>query len=657
MAKYDLIAATGCATGIAHTYMAQEALEQAADKRGLTIKVETHGQTGVDDPLTKEEIDEAKGVIIASDINVDMDRFAGKPFVNVPVAAGIREPDKLIQDVLSNDAPVFMPKSEANKVEHREDNETSSVGIGNKIYTSLMNGVSHMLPLVVAGGVLIAISFFWGIYSADPNNAQYNSFAAMLNAVGSAAMGLMVPVLAAYIGEAVAKRSGLIVGMAVGVIAYNGGNGSGFLGAIVGGYMAGLVILLLQKLFAFLPDREFRGLKAIFLYPVLGVFIAGSIMYLINTPMQAINVGLMDWLKGLESSSPIILGIIVGVMCAADFGGPINKAAYLTGTALLAQGNYFFMAGVSAGCIAPPLATTIAVLINPKAYNRDERSAGYVNALLGSTHITEGAIPFAAKNPLMNIPAFMVGSAIAAILTYMARIQVPAPHGGFIVLLLVNKPLIWVGCILIGAAASGVLLALIAGRQAKKRGVKPGVVEEIVSMETSQSETDVVPTEGTTQVVSSDDSTQAFDPGDILNKKFIEVDVAANTRDDVLRHLADMAVRNGLATDEDAIFNKYIVREKEGSTGMEHGIAIPHAQETTIHQSAMLILKLARPVDWETFDGKPVNAIISFLIPEQDSGSHLKYLSNTAKLLTHEDFVESFQEANTVDDLYQLFKH
>ena len=551
-----------------------------------------------------------------------------------------------------------MPKGGKATAEAGEKTETSSASIGNKIYTSLMNGVSHMLPLVVAGGVLIAISFFWGIYSADPKNAQYNQFAAMLNAVGGAAMGLMVPVLAAYIGEAVAKRSGLIVGMAVGMIAYNGGNGSGFLGAIVGGYMAGLVILLLQKAFAFMPDREFRGLKAIFLYPVLGVFIAGSIMFLINTPMKAMNLGLMAWLKGLESSSPIILGIVVGVMCAADFGGPINKAAYLTGTALLAQGNYFFMAGVSAACIAPPLATTISVLLNPKAYNRDERSAGYVNALLGSTHITEGAIPFAAKNPLMNIPAFMVGSAIAAVLTYMSRIQVPAPHGGFIVLPLVNKPFLWVAWILVGAAASGVLLAMIAGRSARKRGVKTGVVEAALATEAADDDVVAAPIavdDARNQPAPTTDDDQSFDPGEILNKEFIEVNVPAKTRDDVLHYLADMAVKDGLATDADAIFKKYVAREEEGSTGMEKGIAIPHAQDETIKRSAMLILHLAQPVEWKTFDGKPVNAVISFLIPEHDSGSHLKYLSNTAKLLTHEDFVKSFQAAQTPDALYDLF--
>ena len=407
-----------------------------------------------------------------------------------------------------------------------------------------------------------------------------------------------------------------------------------------------------------MPDREFRVLKAIFLYPVLGVFIAGSIMFLINTPMKAMNLGLMAWLKGLESSSPIILGIVVGVMCAADFGGPINKAAYLTGTALLAQGNYFFMAGVSAACIAPPLATTISVLLNPKAYNRDERSAGYVNALLGSTHITEGAIPFAAKNPLMNIPAFMVGSAIAAVLTYMSRIQVPAPHGGFIVLPLVNKPFLWVAWILVGAAASGVLLAMIAGRSARKRGVKTGVVEAALATEAADDDVAAAPIavdDARNQPAPTTDDDQSFDPGEILNKEFIEVNVPAKTRDDVLHYLADMAVKDGLATDADAIFKKYVAREEEGSTGMEKGIAIPHAQDETIKRSAMLILHLAQPVEWKTFDGKPVNAVISFLIPEHDSGSHLKYLSNTAKLLTHEDFVKSFQAAQTPDALYDLF--
>ncbi|KRM72009.1 PTS system fructose-specific transporter subunit IIABC [Lacticaseibacillus brantae DSM 23927] len=657
MAKYDIIAATGCATGIAHTYMAQEALEQAAKKMGLTIKVETHGQTGVDDPLTPEEIAGAQAVVIASDIDVDADRFAGLPVVNVPVAAGIREPDHLIKEALDPATPKLRPSGSGATAD--SEAETSGAGLGNKIYTSLMNGVSHMLPFVVAGGVLVAISFLWGIYSADPKNEQYNAFAAMLNSIGGASMGLMVPVLSAYIAEAIAKRSGLVLGFVAGMIAYNGGNGSGFLGAILAGYLSGLVVLGMQKLFVWLPDREFRGLKAIFLYPVLGVFTVGTAMWLLNTPMKILNTGLMDFLKGLENTNPIILGIVVGAMCAADFGGPINKAAYLTGTALLAQGNFFFMAGVSAACIAPPLATAVAVFLNKKAYSRDERSAGYVNIILGSTHITEGAIPFAAKNPLWNIPAFMIGSAIAAVLTYVTRIQVPAPHGGFIILPLVNHPLLWVLWILIGAVVSGVLLAMIAGRSASKHGVQAGVVETMLATEGAADEQDIY--DSTPAFPKNDESQleeqeKTYDPGDILTVDNIVTGVQVANRDEALKYLADLAVKRHLAGDADAVFDKYVAREAEGSTGMEKGIAIPHAQDATIDKSSMLIVKLATPIEWQTFDGAPVDTMISFLIPEKDSGDHLKYLSNTAKLLTHEDFVKRLNAAQTPEELLNLFK-
>ncbi|KRN28971.1 phosphotransferase system fructose-specific component IIB [Lactobacillus selangorensis] len=666
MAKYQIIAATGCATGIAHTYMAQEALEQAAAKRGATIKVETHGQTGVEHELTQDEIDHAQGVIIASDVAVDDDRFIGKRVIKVPVARGIREPDKLVGDILDDQSiPLFKDKGHQQERSTNKEEEAHSKGtsIWNTIYVSLMNGVSHMLPIVVAGGVLTAISFFWGIYSADPKSSEYNYFAYMLNTIGSTTMNLMVPILCAYIAEAISKRSGLIVGFATGMIAYNGG--TGFLGAIVGGYLAGYTVILLQKVFKPLPDKELRGLKAIFLYPVFGVLISGLVMWWISTPMKDLNVGMMNFLKGMQNSDPILLGIVVGVMCASDFGGPINKAAYLTGTALLAQGNYFFMAGVSAACIAPPLATGFAVLMNKKAYTKNERSAGYVNFLLGSTHITEGAIPFAAKNPLLNIPAFMVGSAIAAVLSYATKIQVPAPHGGFIILPLVNHPVLWVLWIVIGALVSGVLLAIIAGRQAKKHGgVEPSGssltnlsgldTSEDINTETQDLEMTPADAKEEDQILKKDE--ESFDPGNILTKENIELNVTASSRDDVLHQLADLAVKNHLADDADAVYKKYIKREDEGSTGMEQGIAIPHAQDATIHQSAMLVLKLKTPVDWKTFDHKPVDTIISFLIPEKDSGSHLKYLSNTAKLLTHADFVDALKKADSVNEIMQLFK-
>ena len=638
MANYDLVGATGCATGVAHTFMAEEALEKAAEKLGYTIKIETHGQTGIENNLTSTEIADAQAVIVASDIDVGLDRFAGKRLVVVPVARGVKEPDALIKKALA--APIYKEGQAA------EDSTHESVGkqkLGNKIYTSLMNGVSHMLPFVVAGGVLMAISFFWGIDSANPKSSEYNQFAAMLNTVGSTTMNLMAPVLGAYIAEALAQRTGFVVGLSAGFITFNGGGG--FLGAIVGGYLAAIVVLGLQKLFQPLPDDKFRGLKSIFLLPVLGVLITGSIMYLLNTPIEALNVGLMSWLKGFENTNPALLGIIIGIMCAADFGGPINKAAYVTGTVLLAQGNYYFMAGVSAACIAPPLATGFAVLMNRKAYSKSERAAGYVNFLLGSTHITEGAIPFAAKHPLWNIPAFMVGSAVASVLTYITKISVPAPHGGFIVLPLVNKPFLWVLWILIGAAISGALLALIAGRFDKKDKLA------------AAAETTVAPSEANVTNQNTEINTEAFEPSDILELRNIQVGVDVTSRNDALKYLADFAVKNQLANDSDAVYDSYLKREKEGSTGMTDGFAIPHAQSAAIAKSSMIVLKLKEPIDWQSLDGKKIDTVISFLIPETDSNAHLQYLSNTAKLLTHEDFIASLKKANTPEEIQALFEN
>lgn len=636
MAKYDLVGATGCATGVAHTFMAEEALEKAAEKLGYTIKIETHGQTGIENNLTNAEIADAQAVVVASDIDVGLDRFAGKRLVVVPVARGVKEPDALIKKALA--APIYKEGQAA------EDSNPDNVGkqkLGNKIYTSLMNGVSHMLPFVVAGGVLMAISFFWGIDSANPKSSEYNQFAAMLNTVGSTTMNLMAPVLGAYIAEALAQRTGFVVGLSAGFITFNGGGG--FLGAIVGGYLAAIVVLGLQKLFQPLPDNKFRGLKSIFLLPVVGVLITGSIMYLLNTPIKALNVGLMSWLRGFENTNPALLGIIVGIMCAADFGGPINKAAYVTGTVLLAQGNYYFMAGVSAACIAPPLATGFAVLMNRRAYSKSERAAGYVNFLLGSTHITEGAIPFAAKHPLWNIPAFMIGSSVASVLTYITKISVPAPHGGFIVLPLVNKPFLWVLWILIGSAISGALLALIAGRFAKKDALA------------TATDSAIAPSVDDTSDQQAESKVETFDPSDILDLQNIKVGVDVASRKDALKYLADFAVKNNLANDSEAVYNSYIKREKEGSTGMTDGFAIPHAQSAAIAKSSMIVLKLKQPIDWQSLDGKKIDTVISFLIPQVDSNAHLQYLSNTAKLLTHADFIAKLKAANTPAEIQDLF--
>lgn len=443
-----IIAVTACPTGIAHTFMAEEALKQAALKLGAEIKVETNGAAGVEHELTAKDISEAAGVIIAADKDVNPDRFNGKPVLMVSVQEGIRDAEGLIKKVLDGNAPVRGGKVSSTV----EDTQNESVG--RQIYKHLMNGVSNMLPFVVAGGVLIAISFLWGIYSFDPKSSQYNAFAAMLKNIGGQAFSMMVPVFTAYIASSIASKPGLVAGFVGGMIA--NATGAGFIGGIIAGFLAGYLMLAVKKALAGLP-KQFEGLKSIFLMPLIGVFVVGIVMTLLGKPVAAINNGMMSWLGSLQQANPILLGIVVGCMSAFDMGGPVNKAAYVTGTMLLGQGNYYFMAGVSAACITPPLLIALATTIFKKAFTEDERAAGLVNYILGSTHITEGAIPFAAKDPLKVIPILMVGSSISAVITYSLKIKVPAPHGGFLILPLVSNPIAWVLAILIGSSVGAVI--------------------------------------------------------------------------------------------------------------------------------------------------------------------------------------------------------
>ena len=452
-----LLGVTGCPTGIAHTYMAEEALKEAAEKLGAEMKVETNGAVGVENELTAEDIAECDGIIVACDKNLDMDRFNGKPVIEVPVSDGISKAEELVQKML--DGNVSVRGGEVKAAGSEKKAEEGKDSIGHQIYKHLMNGVSHMLPFVVAGGVLTAISFLWGIYSADPTNAQYNEIAATIKTVGGTSMGMMVPVLAAFIAQSIGDRPGMIAGFVGGMIANT--TGSGFIGAIIAGFFAGYLCKFVVNALKGLP-RALEGLKSIFFIPIITVAIVGIVMQVTADPVSSINKGMMDFLAGLQNSSPIILGLAVGCMSAFDMGGPVNKAAYVTGTALLAQGNYYFMAGVSAACITPPLIIAIAATVAPKKFTKADRAAGLVNYVLGCTHITEGAIPFAAKDPVRVLPILMIGSSISAILSYITKITVPAPHGGFLILRLVNHPLLWVGCILVGSVIGAFLYIITA---------------------------------------------------------------------------------------------------------------------------------------------------------------------------------------------------
>lgn len=454
-----LLGVTGCPTGIAHTYMAEEALKEAAKKLGAEMKVETNGAVGVENALTAEEIAECDGIIVACDKNVDMKRFNGKKVIEVSVSEGISKAEELVQAMLDGKAAVYGGAEAKAEVKEEEAVETGNNSIAHQIYKHLMNGVSHMLPFVVAGGVLTAISFLWGIYSFDPTSDQYNVIAATIKTVGGTSMGLMVPIFAAFIAQSIGDRPGMIAGFVGGTIAST--TGSGFIGGIIAGFFAGYLCKFVVGALKGLP-RQFEGLKSIFFIPIITVAIVGIVMQVTAGPVAAINNGMMNFLAGLQNSNPVILGLAVGCMSAVDMGGPVNKAAYVTGTTLLASGNYYFMAGVSAACITPPLIIAIAATISKKKFSKADRAAAYVNYILGCTHITEGAIPFAAKDPVRVLPILMVGSSISAIATYIMKVQVPAPHGGFLILPLVHPAITWVLCILAGSVVGAILYVLTA---------------------------------------------------------------------------------------------------------------------------------------------------------------------------------------------------
>ena len=648
MAKFDIIAATGCPTGIAHTFMAKEALEKAAAERGLTIKVETHGQVGVENELTKSEIAGAKAVVVAADKDVQAERFAGKPMVSVGVskALSVEAAGKLIDHALAakGDDTVAAAADVEDEVEEKES-------IGHVIYKHLMNGVSHMLVFVVAGGVLTAVSFLWGITSFDSTAADYNSFAAMLKIIGGIAMNLMVPVLSAYIAESIGKRPALVPGFVAGMIAIQGlpvnadtgmidaggaGVGFGFLGGIVGGFLAGYVILLLEKVFAGLP-KNLDGLKAIFLYPLFSTAIVGLVMLGISGPMAAINTAMMDFLKGLSASGAVVLGLAIGCMCAFDMGGPVNKAAYVTGTAMLTEAlaagvgtdtyNFGtnFMAAVSAACIVPPLITTFAVVVGKKYFSQEDHDAGIVNLILGCTHITEGAIPFMTKNIWPVMPIMMLGSSIASILTIMFNVHDPAPHGGFLVLPVVENGPLWVLAILIGAVVGGILFVAFKKYDFEKNQKAAPAAPAAKSVEAPKAAVVEAP------------KAEAADFVKVENV-FVAEDFAS--RDEALSFISNQAVKAGIAGDADAVMNAFLAREAEGTTGMMEGFAIPHAKSDAITEAAVIVVKDDSGVTgWDTMDGAPVNVAIALLIPGAQAGTtHLKILSKVAEALMDEDF-------------------
>lgn len=460
-----IVAVTACPTGIAHTYMAAEAIEKKAKELGYQVKVETRGSGGAKNVLTDDEIAKAAGVIVACDTNVPTDRFDGKKVIECQVSDGINKAEELIKRIAAGDAPVF-------KASGKKEASHSSVGgkesIGHQIYKHLMNGVSHMLPFVVGGGILIAIAFLIDGFSVDLNSlpadqrANFGTItqaAAMFKGIGGTAFGFMLPILAGFIAMSIADRPGLAVGFVGGSIAANGT--SGFLGALVAGFVAGYIVLLLKKVFSKLPE-SLDGMKPVLLYPLLGIFLVGVIMqFVVEPPIGALNTAINNGLNGLNGASAVVLGVLLGGMMSVDMGGPVNKAAYVFGTASIAAGNYNIMAAVMIGGMVPPLAIALATIFFKNKFTAEERKAGPTNFIMGLSFITEGAIPFAASDPLHVLPACVVGSAVAGGLSMAFGCTLMAPHGGIFVVPTIGNPLMYLVALVIGSFIACGLLGLL----------------------------------------------------------------------------------------------------------------------------------------------------------------------------------------------------
>lgn len=474
---YRILAVTACPTGIAHTYMAAEALEKAGEKMGYPLKAETNGSGGAKNVLTKKEIEECDGIIVAADKNVEMARFDGKPVIKTSVSNGINKPEELINKIIDGKAPIY--HSDSQQTDVSDDDEKES--FGRKVYKHLMNGVSHMLPFVVGGGVLIALGFLIDTLAGNADVGgdfgYTNPVAAVIFWIGKAAFAFMLPILAGYIAQSIADRPGLLPGIVGGYLATTGATlssptgddsaVSGFLGALLAGFVAGLLVNLLKKAFSWLP-KSMDGIKPVFIFPLLGTLLIGVFMLAINPFVGFINIGLSNGLSSLGETSRILLSIVLAAMMAIDMGGPFNKAAYVFGTAAIADGNGWIMAAVMIGGMIPPIAIALSTTFNKKKWTNEELKSGPVNYLMGLCFITEGAIPYAASDPLRVIPSCMVGSAVAGAVTSLFNCSCPAPHGGIFVFAVVDNPLGYLVALVAGSVAGALMLALLKKNRTKK---------------------------------------------------------------------------------------------------------------------------------------------------------------------------------------------
>lgn len=649
-----ILAITSCPNGIAHTYMAQEKLEQAAKEMGIDIKVETQGGVGAENVLTSKEIREADGIIIAADRQVDLSRFDGKRLINESVREGIHNPKLLIQRIIDQDAHIHHEKG-GNK--QTDDDEDQKSGL-QMVYQHLMNGVSFMVPFIVVGGLLMAIALTLGGHTTPEGlKIPDDSFWKSIENIGSLAFSFMVPILAGYIAVSIADKPGLVPGMIGGAIAADGSfygseAGAGFLGGIVAGFLAGYIAKWIKNIKI---PKAMAPIMPIIIIPIISSIIVGLIfIFVIGAPIASIFEGLTTWLKGMQGTNSIILALIIGAMIAFDMGGPVNKVAFLFGSALIAEGNYAVMGMVAVAVCTPPIGLGLATFINRRKFNKGEIEMGKASFTMGLFGITEGAIPFAAQDPLRIIPANMIGAMVAAAIAAIGGVGDRVAHGGPIVAVLggIDKILWFFIAVIIGSSVTMLVTLLLKKKEAtvatpEMESSNSGITTSFMGLDEDDNDQK--------ETSSSNDETQT-ESEQVFHEKVITIEDAEMSRDDAIDKLIHNLKHHNFIDDEEMLKEAVLKRESESTTAIGMNVAIPHAKSNVVKQPVVAVLKNKHGVEWESLDETQPKIIFLIAVPNNSSDTHLKLLQRLSRTLMDDETREKLINAESTEAIYNILK-
>ncbi|MGK3149276.1 fructose-specific PTS transporter subunit EIIC [Staphylococcus shinii] len=653
-----ILAITSCPNGIAHTYMAQEKLEQAAKDMGVHIKVETQGGVGAENVLTPKEIREADGIIIAADRQVDLSRFDGKLLINESVREGIHKPEVLIQRIIDKDAHIH---HETNGTSQPSQEDKPKTGI-QMVYQHLMNGVSFMVPFIVVGGLLMAIALTIGGEATSKGlEIPDDSFWKSIENIGNLAFSFMVPILAGYIAVSIADKPGLVPGMIGGAIAadgsfYGSDAGAGFLGGIVAGFIAGYIAKWIKNV---KTPKVMAPIMPIIIIPIISSLIVGLIfIFLIGAPIASIFEALTTWLKGMQGTNIVILALIVGAMIAFDMGGPVNKVAFLFGSALIAEGNYAVMGMVAVAVCTPPIGLGLATFINKRKFNKGEVEMGKASFTMGLFGITEGAIPFAAQDPLRIIPSNMVGAMVAAAIAAIGGVGDRVAHGGPIVAILGGiDQILWFFIAVIVGSLVTMSAVLFLRKNTPALAVDTNSIATGMTAEQQDDESEASPTTNTTTDINKEKTTeQTNNTVDVFDKDVIKIVDKKNTRDEAIDDLIDQLDKSDYIIDKKELKDAVLKREAEATTAIGMNVAIPHAKSSAVKQPVVAVMNNKRGIDWESLDGTLPNIVFLIAVPNDSNDTHLKLLQRLSRTLMDDDIRQQLIEATHTQQIYDLLK-